>query len=151
MEVDLNHHGVSCRLCCVFLNSYQFFLGSSWCLSISFSHEAHTLILPSVWSCQTLTSLIHNTQKHDSSLPMPLYIGIFTYIFPLQSLMAFFSLDRKMPQVFLVGNSCRGMLLCEQGAWVESRFSGSSPTPCSAIPSRARCHDQHRVRTCSKS
>lgn len=52
-----------------------------------------------------------------------------------------------MPEVFLVGNSWRGMLLREQGVRVESRFSGSSLTPCSAIPSRARCHGRHRVRT----
>lgn len=55
--------------------------------------------------------------------------------------------DRKTPQVFLVGNSWRGMLPCEQGVRVESRFSGSSLTPCSAIASQPRCHGQCRVRT----
>lgn len=41
-----------------------------------------------------------------------------------------------------MGNSWRGMLLREQGVRVESRFSGSGLTPCSAIPSRPRCHDR---------
>lgn len=48
-----------------------------------------------------------------------------------------FSLDRKRPEVFLVGNSWTGMLLREQAVREESRFSGSCPTPCSAIPSLA--------------
>lgn len=39
------------------------------------------------------------------------------------------------------------MLPCEQGVRVESRFSGSSLTPCSAIASRPRCHGRRRVRT----
>lgn len=56
----------------------------------------------------------------------------------------------KTPGVFLVGNSWRGMLLCEQGVRVESRFSGSSLTPCSTIPSQAWCHDRRRVRTRSR-
>lgn len=47
-----------------------------------------------------------------------------------------FYLDRKTPEVFLVGNSRSGMLLREQAVRVESRFSGSGLTPCSTIPSR---------------
>lgn len=50
-----------------------------------------------------------------------------------------------------MGNSWTGMLLCEQGVKVESRFSGSGPTPCSAIPSLARCHSRRLVRTRSAS
>lgn len=91
-----------------------------------------------------------NTPKHAPSFPMLLHIII--KLSPrLLSLQVFFFfgfyLDRKTPEVFLVGNSWRGMLLREQGVRVESRFSGSSLTPCSAIPSRARCHDPLRVRT----
>lgn len=77
---------------------------------------------------------------------------IFLYIFPPVS-DAFFPADtwtEKKPGVFLVGNSWRGMLLCQQGVRVESRFSGSSLTPCSTIPSQARCHDRRRVRTRSR-
>lgn len=50
-----------------------------------------------------------------------------------------------------MGNSWTGMLLREQGVREESRFSGSGPTPCSAIPSLARCHSRRRVRTRSES
>lgn len=65
------------------------------------------------------------------------------FFFPSSSSSFFgFYLDRKTPEVFLVGNSWRGMLLREQGVRVESRFSGSGLTPCSAIPSRPRCHDR---------
>lgn len=62
-----------------------------------------------------------------------------------------FSLDRKTPEVFLVGNSWTGMLLREQAVREESRFSGSGPTPCSAIPSLARQHRRSRVKTRSQS
>lgn len=50
-----------------------------------------------------------------------------------------------------MGNSWTGMLLREQGVREESRFSGSGPTPCSAIPSLTRCHSRRRVRTRSES
>lgn len=46
-----------------------------------------------------------------------------------------------------MGNSWKGMLLRELGVRVESRFSGSGLTPCSAIPSRARRYCRRRVRT----
>lgn len=86
--------------------------------------------------------------SHAAPYNICLYIYLSISVSSVFFLLFFcFYLDRKTPEVFLVGNSWRGMLLREQGVRVESRFSGSSLTPCSAIPSRARCHDRHRVRT----
>lgn len=94
-------------------------------------------------------------QKHGSTFPMLIQI-IFPPVSPLLSFFFFylsscFSLDRKTPEVFLVGNSWTGMLLREQAVREESRFSGSGPTPCSAIPSVPRQHRRSRVRTRSQS
>lgn len=49
--------------------------------------------------------------------------------FPFFFLFFFFYLDRKTPEVFLMGKSWRGMLLREQGVRVESRSSGFNLTP----------------------
>lgn len=104
--------------------AFFFFFFSSWS-----SHLIPESIRPSF-----------NTPKRAPSLPMlphnvSVYISLSRPFFFFFSSFCFY-LDRKTPEVFLVGNSRRGMLLREQGARVESRFSGSSLTPRSAIPSR---------------
>ncbi len=120
-------------------------LWTSWCLSSGFSHEAHHLIPV---CCQTLTPPTEAYPQFSHGAPC-IYMSISPSLLSLLTFFFFvcFYLDRKTPEVFLVGNSWRGMLLRDQGVRVESRFSGSSLTPCSAIPSRALCHDRHRVRT----
>lgn len=77
------------------------------------------------WERQTLLQ----THRHKPrGFPCCLIMYLSIYLSPFLSLFFFssfcFYLDRKTPQVFLVGNSRRGMLLREQGAREESRFSG---------------------------
>lgn len=112
-----------------------------------------------------LTPPTCNTPEHAPSFPMRLHIvsmNLSTSLCLLSLLTFFicFYLDRKTPEVFLVGNSWRGMLLREQGVRVESRFSGSCLTPCSTIPSPssesqpASCQDSQRcweTLACSRS
>lgn len=91
------------------------------------------------------------TKRYRILFPPMAPCSICLYIFSLAKFFfSTFYLDRKTPEVFLVGKSGRGMLLREQAIREESRFSGSSLAPLSMILSPAQRHDRHRVGTCKE-
>lgn len=87
----------------------------------------------------------YNTLKYAPSFPMQLHISL--YLSPRLSCLCWFYFaspwTEKRRRFF--SWETLGEVCCSARA--ESRFSGSSLTPCSAIPSRTLCHGRHRVRT----